>query len=220
MALNPWFAELPPRNQRALLAAAERITLRTGEMLYRQGDLPGGFFGVVKGSFKVSTLREDGKEGILSVVEAGNWLGEISIFDRLPRPHDVTALESAEVLLVGRGEFDRLMASPVFARAMSVLLANRVRLLYSLVEDAMLRSISILVARRLMALAHGDVTQARDWRPVVPVSQEQLAMMMGVTRQTLSKELKALERDGVLVVGYGRIEIRSVVALRARSGLS
>ena len=111
------------------------------------------------------------------------------------------------------------MASPIFARAMGVLLANRVRLLYSLVEDAMLRSISTRVARRLMALAHGDATEARDWRPVVPVSQEQLAMMMGVTRQTLSKELKALERDGVLVVGYGRIEIRSVAALRARSGV-
>ena len=220
MALNPWFAELPYRNQRALLAAGERTTLHTGEMLYRQGDPPGGFFGVVSGSFKVSTLREDGKEGILSVVEAGNWLGETSLFDQLPRPHDVTALESAEVLLVGRDEFDRLMASPAFARAMNRLLATRVRLLYSLVEDAMLRSISTRVARRLMALAHGDATQARDWRPVVPVSQEQLAMMMGVTRQTLSKDLKVLERDGVLVFGYGRIEIRSAVALRARSALS
>jgi len=220
MAANVWFGDLPEHYRLALLAAGERLNLRMGEMLYRQGDVPGGFFGVVSGSFKVSTLREDGKEGILAVIEAGNWFGEISLIDRLPRPHDVTALEPAEVLVVGRNAFEGLMTNSTFARAMSVLLSTRVRLLYSLVEDTMLRSISTRVARRLMALARGDASLARECRLVIPVSQEQLAMMLGVTRQTLSKELKILERDGVLLVGYCRIEIRSLAALEARSGLS
>ena len=220
MALNPWFGTLSKRNQRALLAAGERLNLRTGEMLYRQGDVPGGFFGVVSGSFKVSTLREDGREGILAVIEAGNWFGETSLFDQLPRPHDVTALTSAEVLVVGQSAFDALMVSSTFARAMGTLLSTRVRLLYGLVEDAMLRSIRTRVARRLMALARGDATLALDCRSVIPVSQEQLAMMLGVTRQTLSKELKALEQEGVLQVGYCRIEIRSLSALAIRGELS
>lgn len=220
MAVNPWFCALPECDREALLAAAEGLNLRSGEMLYRQGDPPGGFFGVVSGAFKVSTLREDGREGILALVEAGNWFGETSLFDQLPRPHDVTALEPAEVMVVGRNAFEALMASPTFARAMGVLLSTRVRLLYSLVEDALLRSISTRVARRLMALARGDATLARDCRSILPVSQEQLAMMLGVTRQTLSKELKALERDGVVLVGYCRIEIRSLAALEARSRLA
>lgn len=171
---------------------------------------------MVSGSFKVSTLREDGKEGILAVVEAGNWFGETSLFDGLPRPHDVTALAAAEVLVVGGPAFEGLMRSPAFARAMSVLLSARVRLLYGLVEDAMLRSISTRVARRLLALTRGDVTLAHDARWVVPVSQEALAMMLGVTRQTLSKELKTLARDGVIALGYGRIDIVSLPALEAR----
>jgi CRP-like cAMP-binding protein len=220
MTFNPWFSDLPESNRWALLAAAEFLNLHKGEMLYRQGDPPGGFFGVVSGSFKVSTLREDGREGILALIEAGNWFGETSLFDQLPRPHDVTALEPAEVLVVGRTAFEELIASPIFARAMGVLLSSRVRLLYGLVEDALLRSISTRVARRLMALARGDATLARDCRSILPVSQEQLAMMLGVTRQTLSKELKALERDGVLLVGYCRIEIRSLAALEARSALA
>ena len=128
---------------------------------------------------------------------AGNWLGETSLFDGLQRPHDVTALGPAEVLVVGPPAFDSLMASPAFARAMCVLLTSRVRLLYGLVEDTMLRAISTRVARRLLALARGDSAVLKDSRSVLPVSQEALAMMLGVTRQTLSKELKALVRDGV-----------------------
>ena len=173
----------------------------------------------ISGSFKVSNLREDGREGILAVIEAGNWVGETSLFDQLPRPHDVTAMEPAAVLVVSRPAFDRLMTGATFARAMGVLLSSRVRLLYGLMEDAMLRSISTRVARRLLALARGDATLARDCRSVIPVSQEHLAMMLGVTRQTLSKELKALERDGVLMVGYCRIEILSLAVLEARSRL-
>ncbi|WP_414707561.1 Crp/Fnr family transcriptional regulator [Rhodoferax sp. UBA5149] len=219
MLANPWFGSLPKPNREALLVAGERLQVRAGEMLYRQGDASSGFFGVVSGSFKVSTLREDGKEGILAVLEAGNWFGEISLFDGLPRPHDVTALEPGEVLVVGRFAFEGLMRSHTFARAMSVLLSGRVRLLYSLVEDAMLRSISARVARRLLALARGDATRARDSRSVVPVSQEALAMMLGVTRQTLSKELKTLARDGVIAPGYGRIDILSQAALEARGGV-
>ena len=220
MTVNPWFSRLSERNQRALLEVGEHLNLRSGEMLYRQGDAPGGFFGVISGSFKVSSLREDGREGILSVIEAGNWFGETSLFDQLPRPHDLTALEAAEVILIGRAAFEKLMASPAFSRAMGVLLSSRVRLLYNLVEDALLRSISTRVARRLLALARGDATLARDCRLELPVSQEQLAMMLGVTRQTLSKELKSLERDGVLLIGYGRIEICSLAALEARSRLA
>ncbi|WP_296696885.1 Crp/Fnr family transcriptional regulator [Rhodoferax sp.] len=216
MMANPWFAGLSARHRHALLAAGEPLHLRAGEMLYRQGDAPGGFFGIVSGSFKVSTLREDGKEGILVVIEAGNWLGETSLFDGLQRPHDVTALGPAEVLVVGPPAFDSLMASPAFARAMCVLLTSRVRLLYSLVEDTMLRAISTRVARRLLALARGDSAVLKDSRSVLPVSQEALAMMLGVTRQTLSKELKALVRDGVVRIGYGRLEILSLAALEAR----
>jgi len=216
MQANPWFGSLPERNRQLLLAAGERLLLRSGEMLYRQGDAPGGFFGVVSGSFKVSTLRKNGKEGILALLEAGNWFGETSLLDGLPRPHDVTALEPAEVLMVGQTAFEGLIASPSFARAMMVLLSTRVRLLYGLVEDAMLRSISTRVARRLLALSRGDATMARDFRPTVMVSQEAFAMMLGVTRQTLSRELKLLAHDGVVTVGYGRIDILSLTALEAK----
>ncbi|MEP6792516.1 MAG: Crp/Fnr family transcriptional regulator [Ramlibacter sp.] len=217
LSANPWFGALPVRERRAMLGAGELARLRPGEMLFRQGDrVPAGtgsFYGLVKGRFKISSLREDGKEAILAVLEAGNWFGEISLLDQQPRTHDATALGEAEVLVLPRPAFDDLMKRHAFSQAICRMLAARTRALYGMVEDATLRSTRARVARRLMLLARGDATQAHDTRPVVPVSQEALAMMLGVTRQTLSKELKALVARGAIELGYGRIEIASLTAL-------
>jgi CRP-like cAMP-binding protein len=100
-----------------------------------------------------------------------------------------------------------------FARAMARLLAGRVRSLYGVLEDATLRSTRARVARRLMLLAHGDVTHADTARRLVMVSQDALAMMLGMTRQTLSKELKALKNLGAVALHYGHIEITSLQTL-------
>lgn len=217
--VNPWFAGLPLAERRALVAGSERLRLAPGEMLFRQGDAvppgSGAFYGVLSGGIKASSLREDGKEAILVVLEAGNWFGEISLIDRQPRTHDATAVSDAELLALPRPDFDRLMKRPAFAQAVCRMLAARVRSLYGMVEDATLRSTRARVARRLLLLARGDATQAREPRPVVPVSQEALAMMLGVSRQTLSKELQGLAQAGAVTLGYGRIEIASVGLLEA-----
>lgn len=221
LSANPWFGGLPLAERRAVLAASERIKLRPGEMLFRQGDAvppgTGAFYGLVSGSIKASSLREDGKEAILVVLEAGNWFGEISLIDQQPRTHDATALDDVEVLALPRAAFDALMKRPAFSHAICRMLAARVRSLYGMVEDATLRSTRARVARRLLLLARGDATQAADARAEVPVSQEQLAMMLGITRQTLSKELKALVDAKAIRLGYGRIEIGSVRKLEEMS---
>lgn len=216
LSQNPWFGALPLSERRAMLAVADMQQFRAGEMLYRKGDAKLAFFGVVQGAFKISTLGEDGREGILSVIEAGNWFGEASLIDGLPRPHDATAVQASTVLAIQPQAFKRLMQRPTFARAIAVLLCGRVRVLYGMVEDAMLRSTPTRIARRLLTLARGDATMASDARASVAVSQEALAMMLGITRQTLSKELKVLVRDGVLALGYGRIEILEMGELEVR----
>lgn len=221
LSANPWFGALPLAERRAMLAASELQRLRPGEMLFRQGDAvapgSGAFYGLVSGSIKASSLREDGKEAILVVLEAGNWFGEISLIDNRPRTHDATAVVASEVLALPRAAFDALMRRPAFARALCFMLASRMRALYGMVEDATLRSTRARVARRLLLLARGDATQAREPRPAVPVSQEQLAMMLGLTRQTLGKELKGLVQAGAIALGYGRIEIASAARLEELS---
>jgi CRP-like cAMP-binding protein len=216
MECDRWFISLEPRMRRDLLGAGEPHMLQSGQILFQRGDKPLGFYGVVEGSLKVSTMREDGREGVLGLVEAGNWFGEVSIVDRSARAHDVTAITACSLIVVSPPAFNDLMRRPAFAQAISVLLAGRVHRLYDALEDTMLRSLLAQVARRLLHLARGDAVDAaaRGVRATVPVSQEVLSTMLGVTRQTLSKELRALAAAGCIVPKYGRITIVSIEKLR------
>jgi CRP/FNR family cyclic AMP-dependent transcriptional regulator len=220
LSLNTWFGSLPLADRKAMLSAAALVPVRAGDVLYHKGEISGGFYGVVDGAFKVSSLGEDGREGILSIMEEGNWFGETTLLDGLPRPHDVTALHEGVVAVILPSDFQTLLQRAGFAQGIGALLCTRVRALYGLVEDAMLRSTRARVARRLLALARGDTTMAPQARTVITVSHEALAMMLGVTRQTLAKELKYLVREGVLSLGYGHIDILSPDALLREAALT
>ncbi len=218
LSANPWFAALPLAERKIMLDASELLRLYPGEMLFRQGDMPGGLYALVQGALKMSTLSEDGKEAILVVLEAGTWFGEISLIDSRPRTHDATAVGAAEVLVLPRAAFDMLMTRNVFARAIASLLAARIRVLYGIVEDATLRSTRARIARRLLLLVHGDASMSPDIRARVTVSQESLAMMLGITRQTLSRELKLLVKQGAIQLGYGYIDVLSEAQLQGLTG--
>jgi CRP/FNR family cyclic AMP-dependent transcriptional regulator len=222
MEANPWFASMPRAQREALLGAADLVHFRRGAMLFRQGDpvraAGSGFYGLAAGTIKISTLRHDGREAILAVLEPGNWFGEISLIDGSPRTHDATALSALDLLVVSPETFAQQMQGRAFSHAVAALLAARVRGLYGLMEDATLRDLRARVARRLLVLARGDATQSAQLRRRVSLPQEALAMMLGVTRQTLSKELNALAQERVIELGYGRIDLLSLDALQRLGG--
>jgi len=122
---------------------------------------------------------------------------------------DVVALERSNLFVVRNQAFDELMKNPVFFRAIAELQSIHMNWLYRMIEDATLHSTRARIARRLLLLASGDVTMLSKSRPDVTVSQDTLAMMLGITRQTLSLELKAMAEQGAIALRYGRIEITS-----------
>lgn len=216
---NPWFASLPPSQARALLDASHTVKLAAGKELFRQGDLVGpvsaAFFGVATGTLKLSILHSDGKEGILALVEPGNWIGEVALLDNtMCRAHTAVALEDSEVQVVNADAFGALMTHADFAAGIARLVAGRLRMAYETLAGQVLQTVRERVARRLVMLAHGGITQAASGRMNIAASQDTLAMMLGVSRPTLSKELQALAREGALSLRYGRIEILDMQRLR------
>jgi CRP/FNR family cyclic AMP-dependent transcriptional regulator len=209
MRTNQWFCAMPAAEQRALIQRSELIGLQPGEYLFRRGDTPSGFYGLKSGRLKACTLREDGKEAILAVIEAGNWFGQTSMTSREPRLRDVVAIEKSTAFVVRTPAFDELMQSQVFVRAIAELQSIHMNWLYRMVEDATLHSTRARIARRLLLLASGDVTTWPQSRKDITISQDTLAMMLGITRQTLSLELKAMAGKGAIALRYGRIEICS-----------
>ena len=211
---NPWFGSLAPLERRQLLGAARAQRSARGEMLFRSGDAvdmgsdtQGGFYALLRGSLKASTLNTEGKEAIFVLLQPGNWFGELSLLDGTARSHDVTALEDCALLNVPPAAFALLMRRMAFVRAVTTLLAARVRGLYGLVQASVLHRTRGQIAYRLGLLARGDATQAHQKQCSVSVSQEALAMMLGISRQTLSRELHELAGAGLLRLRYGRIEL-------------
>lgn len=214
LAINPWFAALPPSVQEDIVSRSTLLKLQSGEQLFRQGDMPRAWYGLLRGAVRLSTLRDDGKEHIMTVAETGSWVGESALAVNQPYLNNATAQGPVEALALPAEAFDALMDQPVFARAMVTLVTGRYRLLYEALGDVALRSTRARIAQRLLLLTRGDAAANAAPRQRVPVSQESLAMMLGIARQTLSSELQWLAQQGIVRLGYRNIEVLSDTELR------
>ena len=216
---NPWFARLPPAQAAALLADTRSLRLAQGALLYRQGERAAGaqdgLWGVVSGAVRLSVMHADGNEAIVTMAEAGNWFGETALLADMPRSATATAQEDTQLLAVSAQRFAQLMQDVVFANAMARLEGERLHAAFGLIADMALHSTRTRLARRLLMMARGELTQAASARSTISASQDQIAMMIGVGRTTLNQELRALARDGAIALRYGRIELLDLAVLRA-----
>jgi CRP/FNR family transcriptional regulator, cyclic AMP receptor protein len=212
---GPWLSSLPPEEQSSVAADCTLVCIDVDQPLFRRGDQPDGFYGIVEGRLKASNVRSDGKEAILSILEPGNWFGQMSVLTGWPYAHDVISLEAAKLVRLSPEAFHSHMLNAAFAKSIAGLLAQHTGLLYQMLEEATLYSTRARIARRLMHLARGDATFAADHRSNIQVSQDTLAMMLGISRQTLSLELKEMASKGALILRYGQVEIISMEVLRS-----
>jgi CRP/FNR family transcriptional regulator, cyclic AMP receptor protein len=221
IAQNRWFAGLHPTHQSALRKAAHSTVLRDGQLAMAQGaplrKRGDGLMVLHSGLLKIASKNAVGVEAILSFIQPGQWFGELSMLDGQGRERDVRSVGVSEVLVVEPDALHRLMQDTSFQQQVVDLQSARTRLLLSLVEDFTLRSAHARTARRLLMLACDDDTRSKPHRKELIISHEALASMLGMTRQTLALQLKALTETGAIVQGYGRIELVSVALLAAEA---
>lgn len=211
-----WFRSLTPALQHWLLHSGALRRLRAGERLFSRGDPPCGLYGVVQGAVRVTGVSIDGKEALLTLVEAPQWFGEIALFDGLPRTHDALADARALVVHVPQAVLTRrLAAEPQLWQVFGMLLAHKLRLAFVALEDSALLPAAARLARRLLLIAehYGDVPDSGRRR--ILVRQEQLAQMLSISRQTTNQILRELEAQGVARLTRGEIEILDFAGLRA-----
>ncbi|MBH3368021.1 Crp/Fnr family transcriptional regulator [Pseudomonas carnis] len=219
LARGHWFSHLPPDLQRSLLAAARLRVLTAGQYLFKRGDPPCGVYAVLEGTVRISAVSAQGKEAVLSLVETPYWFGEICLFDNLPRTHDALATGACRLLQVPQAAMLGILEQhPLFWREMALLMSHKLRLSLINIEQMSLMPASKRLAHRLLMIAqgYGEVEQARR---VLQLPQEDLAAMLGLSRQTINSLLKALEQQGIIGLSYGAIEIRDLNGLRLAAGL-
>jgi CRP/FNR family transcriptional regulator, cyclic AMP receptor protein len=218
-----WFRGAPQPLREALCAAGKVRTLQAGERLFMRGDADDGLYCVLEGAVRVGAASAAGREALLAVVGPVHWFGEIALFDGGVRTHDACAVRDSTLFHVPRAALVALLdATPAYWHALGLLLTQKLRLAFEAIEESALLPAAARVARRLLLLAgdYGEVTGANEpmhTRRLINVPQEDLALMLALSRQTVNQILRQFEREGLLALRYGEIEIIDAQGLAAHA---
>lgn len=210
-----WFRGLPQPLQDALLAMALLREVRPGNVLFARGDASNGMFAVLEGQLRACGTDDDGQQALLTIVEPPSWVGEITVFDGLPRTHDLVADTDGLVVHVPQEPLLAFLErEPRYWRDLALLLTTKLRLTFTSMEYAQLLPLAARVAHRLVLIAEGYGEWSDRSAREVGVSQETLAAMLSTSRQTVNQALKGLEAKGLVELRYGRVEIVDLEGLR------
>jgi len=185
---------------------------KDGDMLAARGDPPEQWIACAKGAVRVSSTSVSGKQITLTYVEPGIWFGDVSIFDGDRRTHDCYAHGETTTLNVAKSDFKKILSQHVeFSEAMLRLQARRIRQLYGLVEDLNTLPLRARLAKQLNHLLRSygvpSLSDAKAIRISLQLAQEELAQLLGASRQRVNQELKQMEREQIIRIEPGGLVV-------------
>jgi CRP/FNR family transcriptional regulator, cyclic AMP receptor protein len=209
------FAALPADVVAGLSEQAETRQYARNDVLFHQGEAADELFVIDQGRIAIAQRSTDGRESVVAVLEAGEMFGEMALFDEAPRSADARALVDSSVLAL-RYEPVRtvLRTRPELLWVVVRLLSLRLRATGEALADAVFLDVPARTAKRLLDLAGG-----RD-RFSLPVTQEELAGMVGASRERVNKAISLFTRLGwVSLEGRNQYRILDRQALEDRAAL-
>ncbi len=212
----PFFAGLDGASLERVGRGMRTRRFRRGEVIFHMGDPGDALFIVAAGAIKIMLPSDTGDEAILATLRPGDVFGELALLDGAPRSATAVALEPTETLILPRDRFrDLLDTEPAIRDALLASLAAELRRLTSHVEELHFLDITGRLASRLARLASEAGTRQADGsiRLDSPVTQGDLAAMIGCTRQSVNKLLGMFTDDGLIQFDRDRIVIRDLDGL-------
>jgi len=192
LARTPFFAGLDEAALQDVVARSEERELRRNDTLFRQGDEAAELFVVQNGRVAIANRSDDGRESLVALMEPGDLFGEMGLFDGI-RSADARALELSSVVAVPYGPVrEALERQPSALWSVVELLAGRLRTVDEALADTVFLDVPGRTAKRLLELA-GDGDQFQ-----LPVTQEELAGMVGASRERVNKAISQFVRLGWL----------------------
>jgi CRP-like cAMP-binding protein len=211
LAAVPLFAGLDEEGLASLVRGMRVRRFRRAETVFHLGDPGDALFIVMSGSIKITLPADTGDEAILATLRPGDFFGELALLDGAPRSATAVAIEPTETYILARERFRELIATePVMREALLATMAAEVRRLTHHVEELHFLDITGRLASRLARLAgEGGATRLADGaiRLPGPLTQGDLAAMIGCTRQSVNKLLGLFTDDGLIRLERDRIVI-------------
>jgi CRP-like cAMP-binding protein len=214
-------ASLADGDRAEILAAAARRTFNRGEILVHAGDRADSLHLIVEGHVAVEVSTADGDRATLTILSPGDYFGELSLVGATRGRHrtaTVVALEPTRTLSIDVGTFERLRTrQPAFERLLVTALATRVEQLSDRLLDVLYVGLDRRLYRCLLDLA---AIYRDDAVPVsIPLTQDQVAGLVGGTRPSVNQALQKLSGQGIVELQRGRIVIRDLTALQRKASL-
>ena len=213
-----WFSSLSPSLRHDILRCAYVKRYKDSELIAARGDPPEEWIACARGAVRVSSTSITGKQVTLTYVEPGIWFGDVAIFDGDRRTHDAYAHGDTTIVCVSRGDLRKILAQHTeLYEALLRLHARRIRQLFGLVEDLNTLPLRARLAKQLMHLIRSygvpSLSDGREVRIGLQLAQEELAQLLGASRQRVNQELKAMEREDVIRIEPGGLVVKNRDAL-------
>ncbi len=212
-----WFSKLSPALRHDILARTVIRRYPDGVQIGTRGAPAVDWIGVASGAVRVSSVSISGKQITLTYVEPGTWFGDISLFDGLPHTHDATTHGPTTLLIVRKHDFNDLLARhSELSEALLRLNCRRLRLMFNVFEDLNTKPLASRLAKQVLLLARSyGITNGEEIRIGLQLAQEDLAQLVGASRQRVNQELKGFEREGALRIEPTRLVVLSREKLAA-----
>lgn len=210
---------MAPGESEALLRHMVVKNAAAGQVLFHREEPGDGLYAILSGRIAFTVVSPEGKELILNVLGAGEFFGEIALLDGKGRSASAVARDPAELAFIGRADFlSFLKRRPETTLHIIELLCSRLRRATDYIEDSTFLDLPARLSKSLLSLAD---RQDRSAKATIRISQEELAGMLGVSRERVNRQLSVWCDLGVLEQGRGRIAIRDEAALELMAnGLS
>ena len=213
LARSELFAALPADTIRSIAAGTRSVDLQRNDLVFMEGDEAGELYVVRSGRVAIAKRSVDGRESVVALMEEGDLFGEMSLFDNEGRSADARALESSELVAVPFAPIRTVLEEqPSLLWHVVQLLARRLRVTDAALADTVFLDVTGRTAKRLVELS-GDADEF-----VLPVTQEELAGMVGASRERVNKAISSFIRLGWIDQRDRRYRItnREQLTIRAR----
>lgn len=194
------FGMLDPHDRQSVVGEMREASYGAGEMIFGRGDPGRDIYLVVAGRVRLSVLTPEGRELSFAHAECGQVFGEISVLDGGTRTADATAVTKVEVRTLSKGALGRLIETrPPVRDSIIRFLCNRVREADQQLEGIALYPIEVRLARFFLATAkQKGQSEAERVTLDLPISQSELALLIGASRPKVNAALALLEEQGAI----------------------
>jgi CRP/FNR family transcriptional regulator/CRP/FNR family cyclic AMP-dependent transcriptional regulator len=215
----PLLARLPAEDLRALASRGYVRRYGAGALIFREGAPGNSLHIVIEGSVRVALHSATGEEATVALLGPGEFLGDLALLDGRPRSASGIASQRTKTLVVTRRDFTEwLSGRPSAALALLEALSLRVRRTDEALTDLAFLDLPQRLAKRLLNLAsaHPEIQAGGEasTRVRLRVTQSELASMLGVSRESVNKQLNSFAREGWIELGRGSVTLTDREALR------